>query len=302
LKPETQNSKWRASLAATELGKSTLLKILSGITKPTRGHAEIQGRVSRSGFETKRRVVRRDIQKPEIGVGNQKSVVRLRKLEAKIIGRETRMTKIDYHIHAYSERLSHALSSPAMGQIPLLGETLREAWKLGRTVYLCGNGGSAGNALHIANDLLYGAGISNGGGLKVEALSANSAVLTCLANDLGYDSIFAEQIKVKAIPGDVLIILSGSGNSLNVVKALEIGNAKGMRTFAILGYSGGLCKEIAQHSIHFEIDDMQIAEDLQLIVGHICMQWLNDNPVNVERIEVEVAENAPTNSGSVQVR
>ena len=191
-----------------------------------------------------------------------------------------KMADIDRHIQIYSGKLSHALSLPAVSRISLLGEALRESWKLGRAVFICGNGGSAGNAIHIANDLLYGAGINNGGGLRVESLSANPAVLTCLANDLGYDEVFAEQIKVKAKPGDVLVVLSGSGNSANVVKALEMGNAKGMKTFAIVGYSGGLCKEIAQYPIHFEIDDMQIAEDLQLIVGHICTQWLCANPVN----------------------
>jgi D-sedoheptulose 7-phosphate isomerase len=184
------------------------------------------------------------------------------------------------YIRAYSEKLTRALGLAAMGRIPALGEALRECWRLGRSVYLCGNGGSAGNAIHIANDWLYGAGIGNGGGLKVEALSANTAVLTSLANDIGYDNIYGEQIPVKANPGDVLIVLSGSGNSPNVVKALEVGNAKGMKTFAILGYSGGLCKSIAQHPIHFEIDDMQIAEDLQLIVGHMCMQWLRTNPLS----------------------
>ena len=75
----------------------------------------------------------------------------------------------------------------------------------------------------------------------------------------------------------VLIILSGSGNSQNVVSALEVGNDIGMKTFAILGYSGGKCKKLAKHPIHFEIEDMQIAEDLQLIVGHMCMQWLAEN-------------------------
>ena len=147
-----------------------------------------------------------------------------------------------------------------MRQIPTPGEALCETWREGRTTYLCGNGGSASNAIHLANDLLYGAGVSNnGGGLRVEALSANSAVLTCLANDIDYDLIFAEQIKVKAQLGDVLIVLSGSGNSPNVVKALEVGNAIGIKTFAIPGFFGGRCKELAQHSIHFEIDDMQIA-------------------------------------------
>jgi D-sedoheptulose 7-phosphate isomerase len=184
------------------------------------------------------------------------------------------------HIKNYSEKLSRALGLSAMDEIPELGQALRESWMHGRTIYLCGNGGSAGNAIHLANDFFYGAGIRNGGGLRVEALSANPAVLTCLANDIGYEEIYAEQIKVKANPGDVLIVLSGSGNSANVVRALEMGNAKGMKTFAVLGFSGGRCKRIAQHSIHFEIDDMQIAEDIQLIVGHICMQWLCANPIN----------------------
>lgn len=183
------------------------------------------------------------------------------------------------HINEYTKKISKALDSDAMHQIPFLGSALRDAWQAGRCIYLCGNGGSAGNAIHLANDLLYGAGVRSGAGLRVEALSANSAVLTCLANDIGYDEIYAEQIRVKADRGDVLIVLSGSGNSPNVVKALEAGNALGMSTFAILGFTGGKCRSIAQHSIHFAIDDMQIAEDLQLIVGHICMQWLCANPL-----------------------
>jgi D-sedoheptulose 7-phosphate isomerase len=185
------------------------------------------------------------------------------------------------HLETYKKNLGRALGMAAMSELPKLGEALRDAWRLGHTVYFCGNGGSAANAVHLANDFLYGAGLRNGVGLRVEALSANPAVLTCLANDVGYDQIFAEQLKVKANAGDILIVLSGSGNSANVVRALQVGNAKGMRTFAILGFSGGRCKAIAQHAIHFAIDDMQIAEDLQLIVGHICMQWLQANPVAV---------------------
>ena len=179
------------------------------------------------------------------------------------------------HITGYVEKLTSALHSKAMQQVPLLAAALRDALTTGRSVYLCGNGGSAGNAMHLANDLLFGVGRKNGGGgIRVEALSANSSVLTCLANDLGYEEIFAHQLKVKGSAGDVLIVLSGSGNSPNVVKALETANAKGMKTFAVLGFSGGKCKEIAQHSIHFDVDDMQIAEDMQLVVGHMCMQWL----------------------------
>ena len=178
-------------------------------------------------------------------------------------------------IENYSQNLVKALGLPAMQKVKILGPALLQAWRTKKTIYLCGNGGSAGNAIHLANDLIYGAGLKNGGGLRVEALSANPAVLTCLANDLGYDNIYAEQIRVKGNSGDILIVLSGSGNSPNVIKALEVANDLGMKTFAILGFTGGRCKEIAQNPIHFEIDDMQIAEDLQLILGHICMQWLH---------------------------
>jgi len=177
-------------------------------------------------------------------------------------------------ITSYSEKLTNALKNKGMNQIPVLAEAILESWKNKKNIYFCGNGGSAGNAIHLANDFLYGAGVKNGSGIRVEALSANPAVLTCLANDIGYEEIFSEQLKVKANKSDVLIVLSGSGNSPNVVRALEKGNEIGMKTFAILAYDGGICKEIAQYPIHFDIDDMQIAEDLQLIIGHICMQWL----------------------------
>jgi len=108
-------------------------------------------------------------------------------------------------------------------------------------------------------------------------LPANAGIITCLANDTGYANIYAHQLQVKGRPGDLLIVLSGSGNSANVVQALETANVMGLKTFAILAYSGGRCRELAEVSIHFAIDDMQIAEDTQLVVGHLCMQWLNSN-------------------------
>jgi D-sedoheptulose 7-phosphate isomerase len=179
----------------------------------------------------------------------------------------------------YLERLSLCLTSEVFDLLPGLFLALREAWEKGKVVYILGNGGSAANAIHIANDFLYGAGKTNGRGLRVEALSANPAVLTCLGNDIGYEYIFAEQLRVKADKDDVLIVLSGSGNSLNVVRAVQMGRELGMNTFAILGYGGGECKGLVQHPIHFPVNDMQIAEDLQLIVGHLCMRFLSENPL-----------------------
>jgi D-sedoheptulose 7-phosphate isomerase len=177
----------------------------------------------------------------------------------------------------YFKRLVTAFESASLDGLQVLAESLKQAWQNKSTVYLCGNGGSAANAIHIANDFIYGAGLTAGVGLRVEALSSNPAVLTCLGNDLGFDSIYSEQLRVKANNKDLLIVLSGSGNSKNIINALEVGSRMGLKTFAILGFSGGQCKDLAQFPIHFEVGDMQIAEDLQLIVGHICMQWLTAN-------------------------
>jgi len=183
----------------------------------------------------------------------------------------------------YVDKLTKTLGVVEVDMVQNLAEALQDAGRAGRSIYLCGNGGSAGNAIHLANDFIYGAGLKNGGGLRAEALSANAAVLTCLGNDLGYDSIYSEQIRIKGNPGDILIVLSGSGNSANVVKAIETANQLRMKTFAIVGFTGGRCKELAQYPIHFEVDDMQIAEDLQLIVGHICMQWLYNQDVSLPK-------------------
>ena len=109
----------------------------------------------------------------------------------------------------------------------------------------------------------------------MEALPANTGILTCLANDTGYENIFSQQLKVKANSGDVLIVLSGSGNSPNVVNALTTASNLKMISYAIVAFDGGRSKDLADHIIHFQIDDMQIAEDTQLIIGHLCMQWLN---------------------------
>ena len=177
----------------------------------------------------------------------------------------------------YSTRLQSMLAISDWSGVNQLASDLLSCWQEGRRVFLCGNGGSAGNAIHLANDFLYGVAKKTGGGLKVMALSANSAVLTCLANDVGYEHIFSEQLAVQAQKGDLLIALSGSGNSGNMVRVLEQAKVMGVKSFAILGFSGGQCKQLADVAIHFAVDDMQIAEDLQLIVGHMLMQWLYSN-------------------------
>jgi D-sedoheptulose 7-phosphate isomerase len=180
-------------------------------------------------------------------------------------------------ILGYSSKLQEVLASSDWSSVNLLAQDMLRCWQEKRQVFFCGNGGSAGNAVHLANDFLYGIAKKTGGGLKVQALSANSAVMTCLANDVGYESIFSEQLAVQAQAGDLLIALSGSGNSPNIVRVIEQAKAMDVKSYAILGFTGGKCKELADVPIHFPVNDMQIAEDMQLIVGHMMMQWLYSN-------------------------
>jgi len=177
----------------------------------------------------------------------------------------------------YASRLQGVLASADWSGVAQLAEEMRDCWANGRQVFFCGNGGSAGNAIHLANDYLYGIAKRTGGGMRVLSLAANAAVITCLANDVGYDSIYSEQLAVQGQKGDLLIVLSGSGNSPNILKALEQARAMGVRSCAILGYSGGKAKAMADLPIHFDVNDMQISEDLQVIVGHMIMQWLCQN-------------------------
>lgn len=189
-------------------------------------------------------------------------------------------TKLQENFFAdYSGRLSQTMASTDWSSVARLADAMLTRWRNGRDVYFCGNGGSAGNAIHLANDYLYGIAKRTGGGLRVHSLAANSAVITCLANDVGYENIYSEQLAVLGRSGDLLIVLSGSGNSANLVNALEHAKVMGIESCAILGFGGGKCKELADIVIHFPVDDMQISEDLQLIVGHMLMQWLFLNPI-----------------------
>tara|TARA_Y100001970_G_scaffold53704_1_gene68082 strand:- start:22071 stop:22637 length:567 start_codon:yes stop_codon:yes gene_type:complete len=176
----------------------------------------------------------------------------------------------------YRQKIINSLNQPNLERdINILFNEIKFTWKSKKNFFICGNGGSAANAIHIANDFLYGAGVSNKRGLKVEALTSNPAILTCLANDLSYEDIFSEQIKVKGEKNDLLLILSGSGNSKNVINALKEAKKMKLRTFAILGFGGGKCLKLANKSIHIKVDDMQISEDFQMIIMNIIMQKLS---------------------------
>ena len=121
----------------------------------------------------------------------------------------------------YSARLNSTLQAFDWTPVERLAYDLLDCWQTGRQVFFAGNGGSGGNANHLANDFLYALSKTPGSGLRVHSLSANPSVITCLANDEGYDQVFSLQLAVLARKGDVFIALSGSGNSPNIVRALQ---------------------------------------------------------------------------------
>lgn len=187
----------------------------------------------------------------------------------------------------YLFRLHDCFTPEVVSVVEIMAKEIRQAWIDGRNVFICGNGGSAANAIHLANDFHFGIGSCGAPprfpGLRVEALPANPAILSCLSNDIGYENVFKHQIEVKSNPNDLLIVLSGSGNSPNIIKALDVAKKLDLISFAVLGFSGGSALKLADFPIHFKIDNMQIAEDTQLIVGHLCMQWLTRNkPTSME--------------------
>ena len=183
-------------------------------------------------------------------------------------------------VRHYRYTLEAALENHDWSEVADLANAMRRCWQERRQMFLCGNGGSAANAIHLANDFLYGVAKADGRGLRVTALTSNSAVMTCLGNDIGYADIFSQQLSVLGEPGDLLLALSGSGNSPNIVKALERARELNMTSYAILGYSGGKCLTLADHPIHFPVNDMQVAEDLQVMIGHMLMQELSNHRAN----------------------
>ena len=144
---------------------------------------------------------------------------------------------------------------------------LAKAIKNARRVYIAGNGGSAANALHFANDLISC-------GVKAHALTADVSTLTCIANDHDYVEVFSRQVKAFAEPGDLVLVLSGSGRSPNILAALAAAREVGAKSWAIVGgYRETEAEKIADHCTRYG-KDMQEAEEKQLYLAHKVMRWL----------------------------
>jgi D-sedoheptulose 7-phosphate isomerase len=175
---------------------------------------------------------------------------------------------------AYFSRLSETIDKLDIQVIEQLVELLLRARDRENTVFIFGNGGSAATASHITGDFLKGISYELDKRFRVMCLSDNIPGLTALSNDLGYEDIFVEQLKVFLKKDDLVIGISGSGNSMNVVKAMEFARKKGARTVAMCGYKGGKIRELADLVIHVPVHDMEITEDIHIIIFHAVKQVL----------------------------
>jgi D-sedoheptulose 7-phosphate isomerase len=180
---------------------------------------------------------------------------------------------------AFLERAGQELKRIDPAEVKALADAIFECYEHKRMVFLCGNGGSGSNASHFCEDLGKGTlrredyNNDSKPRLRVLSLTDNTPYILAWANDEGFERVFVEQLKNLASPGDLLIAISGSGNSVNVLRAVEWGNGHGLMTFGCTGFSGGKLKHLAQQHLHVPLDDMGMVESIHLTAFH----WVVDD-------------------------
>jgi D-sedoheptulose 7-phosphate isomerase len=169
----------------------------------------------------------------------------------------------------YIETLIQEVKTIPSEKILEIDQALQSARKEGRQVFIIGNGGSAGTASHIACDFAKNTRQPEGKRMKVISLADGLATLTAYANDEGYENVFSEPLLSLAENGDVLLAISGSGNSPNILKALQTARKLGMTTLGITGFQGGKMKEMVDICLVVESESIERIEDAHLIIAHV---------------------------------
>lgn len=183
-------------------------------------------------------------------------------------------------LRSYRQLLDRAWESVDPAAFDRICQALWTAYQAGGTVFICGNGGSATTASHFSVDLTKGT-LGRQADLPVEpcrsiALADNVGMITAWANDAGYDTIFARQVEALARPGDALFAISASGNSPNVLNAVEAARASGLVTVGLTGFGGGALAGLVDHGIVADTTDYGICEDVHLSLAHLICYWFHD--------------------------
>jgi len=190
------------------------------------------------------------------------------------------MNRYVEHLKAYRDAEMEILSQldlEAVSQLMMMLEMVR---KNGKRVYICGNGGSYATASHFVCDFMKGVSMNQHVKYDFECLGDNSPLMMAIGNDISYDDIFVMPLQAKLKEGDMVIGISGSGNSENVVRAIAYAKEKGNPTAALVGYAGGKLLHLADHAIHVNINNMQIVEDVHMMLDHMMMYVLASLPEN----------------------
>jgi D-sedoheptulose 7-phosphate isomerase len=175
---------------------------------------------------------------------------------------------------AYLSKLTTLLESFDPTQVDNAVEVIADTWQAGGQIITLGNGGSSMTALHFINDWNKSVFMATGKPFRGRSLVDNMGLVMAYGNDISFHDIFIEQLKNILQAGDLVIAISGSGNSENVIRAVRYANENGGITLGLCGYDGGKLKELARHVVWANVNDMQLSEDVHAIFGHIVMQRL----------------------------
>lgn len=176
----------------------------------------------------------------------------------------------------YRAELLRALEAVDVDKVGRAIEWFREARREGKTIFVCGNGGSAATASHFVCDMVKGASFNRPVRFRIQALTDSLPTITAYANDVSYEVVFVEQLRNFAQPGDLVMAISASGNSPNVVRAVEYASSIGCRTIALTGRDGGRLGELAELSLHVPVTHMGRIEDAHMVICHMIAYHFMD--------------------------
>jgi D-sedoheptulose 7-phosphate isomerase len=181
------------------------------------------------------------------------------------------------YVGAYRDEIARAWASVDLAAFDRAAEMLAAAIQAGRVIYVCGNGGSASISNHLHCDVLKGAQTDTALKPKVVSLAGPLELVTAIANDIGYADVFVYPLRTLATPGDVLITISSSGNSENVVRAIEWARANGVGSISMTGFAGGRSKPLADVNLHVAAENYGVVEDIHQSMMHCLAQYLRQS-------------------------
>ena len=192
------------------------------------------------------------------------------------------------YFDTYAEEMSRAAKSIEPVGLERAAAILVEAYLRGARMFCCGNGGSASIANHMQCDHVKGIRTATDLSPHVLSLSANVELLTAIANDTGYENVFVYQLQAQSAPGDVLLAVSSSGRSANIVSVLTWARDHGLRTIAVTGFDGGTARAVAEVSIHVDCTNYGIVEDLHQAIMHALAQYIRQSRMTADAISSTV--------------